>query len=256
MAGVHRAAQSAVGAGVLVVGTRVEQHDEAVGSNVRIRGNRIHGSYSSGVYVDGVDMLVEENDIRDAIYNGVVAYDADRLTVRGNSIRNSGHHGVSVRSGDDVDIVGNVIRDSTEDGIELRSSGSRVLRNMVLSCAGDRHDAGVRIEGVENEVEDNTVRDSAGDGFFVVGDENTLRRNVAEFCFADGIDIQSGNDNFVYECTASDCEGEALDNSGNETTVSDSTFLRSRILLGNDGTFARFTGNNVDLADAVLPQVD
>jgi len=140
--------------------------------------------------------------------------------------------------------------------VYLSGNDGTVRNNAISDCCDGRGEAAFEIEGEDNTVSDNSARNTFGDGFKVRGDRNTLTNCPVKTAVADGFDIESGDGNALVRRSASGCDGEALDNSGTNTDVSNTRLSNSGILLGNEGSFDVLTGNNVDLDDAVKPEVD
>ena len=226
------------------------------GTGFVIRNNRMSGSYENGIEHEGVGALIENNVIFDTVYGAITLSNGDNGIIRRNQIGDDGAEGGIEAGGDGITIEDNTVKGVVRAGVHLSGNAGTVRANAISDCCDGRGEAAFVIEGDDNTVSDNSVRNTYGDGFNVNGDRNTLTRCQVRTAIADGFDIESGDGNALVGCSADDCGGEALDNSGTNTGVANTRLSNSRILLGNDGSFDVFTGNNVDLGDAVRPEVD
>jgi len=168
-----------VGVGVLVKGqfNRIERNrfegvveGEAVSGDSDAVGNRYvrNRLLRAGFWTNGTGERVERNRSVDSSYTGFGALGPDSEVIR-NRVQGAED---CVVIGDGGRAVGNVCND-TVFGISA-GTGGEVVGNRIRRPGS----YGVRV-GQDCVVEDNDVRDSLVDGFFVAGGGNVVRRNRA-----------------------------------------------------------------------------
>lgn len=210
--------------GVLVVGTSITVRDCVIDSS------------SSGMEIDGQDIAILDNELRDL----------------------EGNPGLVVLGGSNVLIEGNTLRDFDQEGIDVDSGVTKVtIRGNTLRDGFSLVDAAIEINGDQCIVEDNLVQDCANDGYFVSGDANALIGNRAKRCVKDGFDVaSSAAATLLDDNLADDCGAEGLDHGGSNSTIRNNTFKHCRIDLTNDGT-ATFTNNKFTTGgEATPPEID
>jgi parallel beta-helix repeat protein len=121
--------------------------------------------YGFDPHDDSDDLLIEDNDVHDNGFHGIIASKrCNNVIVRNNRSYNNKQAGIMLhRSSDDGVIEGNEVYDNTDSGIALFASWRTVVRNNTLLRNGR---SGVRFSmgAGDNRVENNTI-DGGGDGF-------------------------------------------------------------------------------------------
>jgi len=239
--------------------------------------NRITGARAGHlVFGEGDAMTVTDNRIEDAAYDGI-SVAGDDAVVRGNVVSACGGSGVALDGargsvsdnrisdvlgsgiacgGSACEIRGNRVDGALAGGIGLDGSMGTVEDCELSDCGAAPALAGVAVSGNDFRITRVTVRDGSGRGFFVFGSRNTFAECTARSLAGDGFHIEFGASNAVERGLAADCGGQGLLNGALGTSVTDTRLVDCRILLANTGTFATFTGNNVDVGDAVKPQTN
>jgi parallel beta-helix repeat protein len=121
--------------------------------------------YGFDPHDDSDDLLIEDNDVHDNGFHGIIASKrCNNVIVRNNRSYANKQAGIMLhRSSDDGIIEGNQVYDNTDSGIALFASWRIVVRNNTLQRNGR---SGVRFSmgAGDNRVESNTL-DGGGDGF-------------------------------------------------------------------------------------------
>ncbi|MHC4821990.1 MAG: right-handed parallel beta-helix repeat-containing protein, partial [Planctomycetota bacterium] len=229
---------------------------EAVGVDLQ------HGEFQvreAGPFLDGG--LIEGNSVSSVAGAGVRSNWGSVVTIRGNKMKNGGGDGIACSTNDAI-IDGNSVQGFRERGLVIFADGVEA-RSISIKKGGGGCDAAVTVEGSDNLLENISVVDWGGDGFQVSGDSNELMDCLASKCTMDGFDIETASgapvatENTVLDnCTATNCGGEGLDNSGSNTDVMGSTFLKNLLDVVNDGSFGTLDANFQSGGDSTDPQFE
>lgn len=237
-----------------ITGTRGGFLVSAEGDGITVADNRLQDASSDGIVVVGDDAAVRGNSVSGCGDSGI-RVEGDRASVTDDRISDVLGAGIFV-SGGAADVRRNHVDGALSGGIGLDGSLGTVEDCEIADCGATPGLAGVALTGNDFRVSGVTVRDGSGRGFFVFGARNVFADCTARSLAGDGFRIAFGASNAVERGLAVDCGGQGLVNSGTGTSVTDTTLVDCRILLANTGTFATFTGNNVEAADAVKPQTN
>jgi hypothetical protein len=132
-------------------------------------------------------------------------------------------------------IAGNVVLDGSDYGFDLSVSNAAIVNNVAMRN-GRSSDPGFYVSGNDNLLRSNIAAGSSGDGFLIGGDDNRLEANVAKGNHGDGIEIQSTElNNLLLRNWTTRNAGEGIDNGGTNTNVRRNVSRGNRIDCANDG---------------------
>jgi hypothetical protein len=153
---------------------------ENQGGNVLVSGNYIATVTDAGVYLNGGNSSIIENN--HFFSNGATACDDN----------------IEINSGDGIFIQQNLIENSASVGIDGENIAGNVsiLNNTIIgsgqnggNCSGSVQNYGIRLSGNDSEISNNIIFNNGGAGFILVGNSgengNLISRNSF---FNNGID--------------------------------------------------------------------
>jgi len=182
--------------------------------------------------------------LKDSQLSGILATTCDAVTIRSCTVLNAGDEGIEFSSCENTVIDKNTIDKTGDDGIAVsdgsgdQSNHSKITKNKVKNVP----DGGIDVNGSDNLISGNQVRDSKvngvlvqsgtrnvveknkimtmdGVGIDVRGDGNTVRSNVIQKPTGDGIYVGS-NTNVITKnvVTKPGAAGIHVDGGANEVT--------------------------------------
>lgn len=194
------------GISLLDAGARVGESLETDDGLLRTR-NFIHFNGGDGVYTGGADSRVEFANVMLNGGNGVTLQGDDSL-LRNSAIRSNGSHGVQVggaaaadratvescdvsgndgrgiylQAGTGALLTANVVYRNDNDGVRVDGDANVVRGNRIgvfsTNTLGGNAFNGIVVAGSDNDILDNEVLDTAGDGIDVGGQRTTVSGNL------------------------------------------------------------------------------
>jgi hypothetical protein len=239
--------------GVVVQGFEVKGHNTSgirvrTGTNVTVRGNRVHRARSFGILVEGTatptvsdGVKVESNDVFDNGDSGIrLRTGTIRAEVSGNESHDNRNHGIATTDTTDSWIAGNELYRNARPG-GVSSTG------LILDDGSHR-----------NQVERNRAYANQDSGFQVSGSAGVVRnadnvfvRNVSDANGDHGFDVRESDGTVLVSNTAYGNVNDGFSIEGNSagTSVFNNIGVNNGVLTGgNDlwvavGATAGFTSN-------------
>jgi parallel beta-helix repeat protein len=216
--------------GVVVQGFEVKGQNTSgirvrTGTNVTVRGNRVHRARSFGILVEGTattvsdGVVVDSNDVFDNGDSGIrLRTGAIRATVSGNDSHDNRNHGISTTGTSDSRIAGNELyRNARPGGVSttglILDDGShriQVERNRAYA----NQDSGFQVSG------------TAG---VVTNLGNVFVRNVSDANGDHGFDVRESDGTLLVSNTAYGNVNDGFSIEGNSTN----TLLRNNVGVNN-----------------------
>ncbi len=193
---------------IAVVSYRSQQ---ALSSNITIKGNRIQRSYSRGIaHVGGKNVLISNNRIEGTSSSGILVvedhnydtYAPEDTQIEGNTVLQAGgfavkrgnQFGIEITSGaSSVTIVNNTISESVSRGMSVSAAGTLIKDNLISR----NRDSGLQVDGSDCTITGNRFENNGTFGFFSANsDRLTISGNkMSNNNESNGMNI----DNFVLK---------------------------------------------------------
>lgn len=190
--------------------------------------------------VDGAQLLVRKNLVRDCGLGGIVAINATSSQFTSNVVDTVGGPGIEV-TGTSLKVLKNKVT-AADDGIDVTGTSAVVEGNVVR----ESHGRGIAVDGLSALLIKNRVERAVGQGMLVLGDSATFDRNTAVRCGDFGIGL-SGNSatftkNVVLDCCVGG-EGAGLSVLGTSCSLLGNVARRCGDGIRINGNFGYLFGN-------------
>jgi len=258
------------------------------GSSIRIEGDDalvektvIQNSYRVGIDINGSGAVLRKCTVLNISGDGGIRVEGDNTLVEACTVTHTNEAGISVSglnpailknsvsrvNEDDCILVrdattggnvsGNRCFDSSDDGMELNDCNMVTVSGNKLERIGYGSSVGLYVEGNDNTVSGNSIKDGGGYGFYIRGDTNTLSGNKVSGCTTDGLRIDSGSGNVILSNKVTGNMGEGIENDGTGTVCNSNTVQQNRTDIAGTEAFAEFTGNKFTTGGELEPpQID
>jgi parallel beta-helix repeat protein len=192
------------------------------GDDGRVLKNTVSGTASTGIDLDGDDLLVVSNSVSHVINDsdGIFAYGKD------------GH------------FEKNRVFGLSHTPFNMQVDGAVIIKNTAHDFGGE-NDAGFDVEGNQNRIERNTVKNGDSTGIRIYGNENEVLKNKVQGMTDNGIQVVSldSEDNLLEGNVVTKNQGDGVENEGLGTTV------RSNRCKANLQDVSNRTGEGATLID-------
>lgn len=151
-----------------------------------------------GLDIDGAQLTVRKNVLRDCSSDGILAINATSSVFASNVVDTVGGTGI-VLAGTSITVEKNSVR-CCDAGIDVAGTSAFIRSNTVRDTQG----RGIEVDGLSSYLLKNKVERAIGQGILVLGDSAVFESNVALRCGDFGIGL-SGNSALFVKNTVLDC---------------------------------------------------
>jgi hypothetical protein len=206
--------------------------------------DHFNDEYTDGIYIVGDNSVVNKNTVTNFLDGYPIEVLGDDFSVSNNTIKNGAYRCQAINTLGNATgpgtalIEGNSISNLGYDAVTHFGNGVAIHHNTLRHIAG----TGIYVNGNNNSLLQNDVRETQNDCYNISGAGNTLDRCSAKSSVRDGFDIASGAGNTLNQCVAKDCVAEGLDNGGTATVATNCVLKGSRIDYAGAGNMANDAG--------------